>query len=134
MKTISIGLVSLIAALSGVSLWAQPPCEAAAPCDVKGIKLCDIAELDTKPNPIKRVQPLYPAELKAARITGEALVSFVVDVDGSVKNAKVEKTTDNAFGEAAVAAVSAWTFEPGFKNGVPVACRLILPLRFALSN
>jgi len=30
--------------------------------------------------------------------------------------------------------VAAWKFEPGIKNGTPVACQLTLPLRFVLSN
>jgi protein TonB len=133
MKSSKISLVLITAVLSGTSLWAQQ--NAATPQSAaNAINLCDVAELDTKPKPIKRVQPLYPAELKAARVTGEVVVSFVVAADGSVKNVCVEKATDTAFGEAAAAAVSTWEFEPGYKNGVPVACKLNLPLRFALQN
>lgn len=134
MRTIKIILIAIIACLSGLSLCAQQQDGAAKPSTATAPVLLNLSDLDKKPMPIKRVQPVYPAELKAARVSGEAVISFVVDVDGSVKNARVEKTTEPAFGEAALAAVAAWQFEPGSKNGTPVACQLSLPLRFALSN
>ncbi|MFT3782196.1 MAG: energy transducer TonB [Nibricoccus sp.] len=94
----------------------------------------DVSELEVKPKPIKRVQPLYPAELKANKISGEAVVSFVVDTDGTVKNIRVERTTEQAFGEAAVAAVAEWKFEPGSIKGTPVPCQLSLPLVFSVQK
>jgi TonB family protein len=132
MKTIRIALISTAVGLSAFSLCAQQQGAIANPSTESAPALLNLSELDKKPTPIKRVQPLYPAELKAARKTGEAVISFVVDVDGSVKNLRVEKATEPAFGEAALAAVAAWEFEPGSKNGTPVACQLSLPLRFAL--
>ena len=120
--------------MSGSSLWAQQQGTVANQSATNATKLCDLSELDTQPKPIKRVQPLYPAELKANRISGDVVLSFVVDVDGSVTNLSIEKASDQAFGEAAVAAVASWKFEPGVKNGAPVRCRLTLPLRFALAN
>jgi protein TonB len=133
MRTTRITLIAIAAGLSGLSLCAQQGA-AANPSAMNKPALLNLSELDKKPTPIKRVQPVYPAELKAARVSGEAVISFVVDVDGSVRNAQVEIATEPAFGEAALAAVAAWKFEPGSKNGTPVACQLTLPLRFALSN
>lgn len=134
MKITNIALLVLAAGLSGLPLYAGQTGAETNLCAQTDAKLCPLTELDKKPNPTKRVQPHYPADLKAARITGEAVISFVVDVDGSVKNARIEKATEPAFGEAALAAVSAWEFEPGSKNGTPVACQLSLPLKFALQN
>jgi len=129
MKTIRIALIAIAAGLSVLPLCAEPPNGATtAPAPE------DLSNLDKLPTPIKRVQPSYPAELKAARVTGEAVISFVVDANGSVKNLRVEKATEPAFGEAALAAVAAWEFEPGRKNGKPVNCQLSIPLRFTLSN
>lgn len=130
MKTSTITLAAILLALP---LHAGQP-DAATPPSSATIKLHNFAELDKRPNPVYRQQPLYPAELKAARVTGEAVIAFVVDVDGSVKDARIVKATEPAFGEAALAAVSTWKFEPGMKNGSPVACQLSMPLRFALSN
>lgn len=134
MKTTRIALLAIAASLSGLSLCAQQQGAAINPSVATTPALHDLSDLDKMPTPIKRVQPVYPAELKASRKTGEAVISFVVDVDGSVKNLRVEKATEPAFGEAALAAVAAWEFEPGRKNGTPVACQLSLPLRFTLSN
>lgn len=134
MKAIPVKLITLIAILSGSSLLAQQQGAVADQCPANATKLCDLSELDTQPKPVLRKQPLYPAELKAGRISGDVVLSFVVDVDGSVKDMSVEKATDKAFGEAAIAAVSAWKFEPGIKNGAPVRCRLSQPLRFKLAD
>jgi len=134
MKNTSFGLLSLIAVLSGTTLWANQLRAVADPDSANATKLCDQCELDPQPKPIKRTLPFYLDELKASRKSGEVVLSFVVDVDGSVKNLSIEKATDNAFGEAAIAVVATWKFEPGVKNCAPVSCRLCVPLRFTLAN
>lgn len=133
MKTAKIFLLLVATALPGLSLFAGN--SVATPAQAAGtVAPFDLSQLDTKPKPTKTVQPLYPAELKAARVTGDVVLAFVVDADGAVKNLRVEKATEPAFAEAALAAVAAWEFEPGTKDGKPVSCQLTLPLRFTLSN
>lgn len=134
MKFFQIGLASTFLVLSSSLLTAQSSNAKTAGDSTHTPQLCDFIELDVRPEPIKRVQPLYPAELKAAHKSGDALISFIIDIDGSVKNPTIEKASEPAFGEAALAAVSAWTFKPGYKNGTPVPCRLSLPIVFALEK
>jgi protein TonB len=64
--------------------------------------------------PIKRVDPVYPAEAVRAGTNGFVEVEFTVDATGkvasvSVLNAKPART----FESAAVKAVKQWQFEPG---------------------
>lgn len=138
MKTTNLGLIAVIAVLSASSLLAQQQNAVAVSGADQNTgnttKIYDLGELSAQPKPIHQVQPLYPAELKAARISGEAVVTFLVDVDGSVKNLRVERETDKAFGEAALQAVSAWKFSPGYKDGTPVCCQVTLPLKFAIKQ
>jgi periplasmic protein TonB len=92
----------------------------------------DLAELDTPPEAVKRTAPLFPAELRAQRISGKALISFVVDANGEVRDVAEVEATHPQFGHAAVQAVSLWRFKPGMKAGKKVACRLHVPILFAL--
>jgi protein TonB len=64
--------------------------------------------------PIKRVDPVYPAEAVRAGTNGFVEVEFTVDATGkvasvSVVNAKPART----FESAAVKAVKQWLFAPG---------------------
>jgi len=64
--------------------------------------------------PIKRVDPVYPAEAARAGTSGFVEVEFTVDATGkvvsvSVVNAKPSRT----FESAAVKAVKQWQFAPG---------------------
>lgn len=68
--------------------------------------------------PLKRVEPVYPAEAARAGTNGFVEVEFTVDAAGkvasvSVVNAKPSRT----FETAAVKAVKQWTFAPGADGG-----------------
>lgn len=56
-------------------------------------------------------------------------VSFVVTPDGSVANIKLLKRSRSDFNDFAVGLVSGWRFEPGTKDGTPVAVRLEAEVR-----
>lgn len=92
----------------------------------------DISELNHRDRPVllSRVNPEYPAQLKEQGITGEALVSFVIDTDGKVTNAAVTGATRVEFAAPAFAAVQQWKFRPGRKNGHPVNTRVEVTIPF----
>ena len=86
---------------------------------------------DSAPVPIKRFAPEYPSEMKKKDLTGEVVVEFIVEKDGSVQMAKVVKQTNAAFGRVAVAAVKKWKFTPALKAGAPVRFAMQAPISFA---
>lgn len=68
--------------------------------------------------PIKRVEPVYPADAARAGTSGFVEVEFTVDPTGkvatvSVVNAKPSRT----FETSAVKAVKQWTFAPAAEGG-----------------
>lgn len=69
------------------------------------------------PQPINYQEPAYPVELAAQGRNGEAKVVFYVDGEGKVRMPHVLSATAPEFGAAAIAAVSAWRFEPPKKHG-----------------
>ena len=96
--------------------------------------ILDISKLDQPPTPKSQARPMYPAEMRALGLTGQALVSFVVDSDGAVRDAKAEKSTRKEFEAAAIDALERWKFSPGMKGGNAVNTRLKIPIVFTLNN
>lgn len=93
-----------------------------------------IRELDRPPKPTGQRTPVYPANLRRAGMTGEAVISFVVGADGAIRQGEVVSTTHAEFGEAALQAVQQWTFTPGQKAGLPVNVRMRVPIVFSISR
>ncbi|MEJ8757326.1 energy transducer TonB [Pontibacter sp. H259] len=63
---------------------------------------------------------------------GRVVVSFVVDKNGAVKDVKLVKGLEKTLDEACVQAVRNMPgkWEPGIKQGEPVAVRYTIPLNF----
>ena len=81
--------------------------------------------------------PAYPASSIASGIEGVVFVTAAIDADGHVTSASVdhaEPVVAGVLGDAAVKAVKAWTFNPAKQNDKAVASRIVVPLRFALSD
>ena len=95
-----------------------------------GAGLAGPTGLDRKLQPLWRGYPVYPQELKARELTGEAQVEFVIDRTGRVRLPRVLSATEDAFGWAAMTAVSQWVFEPPTKRGEPVDIRVRVPVGF----
>ncbi|MEX0325001.1 MAG: energy transducer TonB [Puniceicoccaceae bacterium] len=84
----------------------------------------------TPPKPIKRPAPHYPSKLRREGLQGYAIVEFVVCKKGRVPTARAAIATHPWFGEAAVAAVRKWKFEPATLDGEPVATYVRVPIPF----
>ena len=99
-----------------------------------GVEIIDFTKLDKTPIPIYQARPDYPYSLRQDGITGEALVEFIVDPSGNVRNAVSVKSDRPEFGESACAAVGKWKFKPGWKNGHAVYTRMQAPIVFQLDK
>lgn len=93
-----------------------------------------IAPGDTLPKPKFMLNPVYPAHLIKNKVTGVVIVDFIVGSDGNVKSALVYSSPHPELSEAALYAILKSKFEPGTKDGVPVAARMRVPLTFDLSH
>ncbi len=65
--------------------------------------------------------PVYPYELLKQRVTGEASVSCLVNVEGTVVNTRVIRASRPEFGAALAAALEATKFGHGTREGEPIA-------------
>lgn len=75
----------------------------------------------------------YPEEAQQNGIEGRVYVQFIVDTDGSVKNAKVIRGIGGGADEEALRVVRDAKFKPGHQNGEPVRVQFALPISFKLS-
>ena len=81
-----------------------------------------------------RSEPVYPADLKRAGVSGRATVSCVVDAKGNVNSVRPVDSTDTRFEAAALNAVGKWKFQPGVRDGEAVPSLVVVPFTFNLSN
>jgi TonB family protein len=76
---------------------------------------------------IKRVQPVYPAVMQAARMTGHVLLDAIINPDGTIGDIKVLSSTNPAFAQSAIAAVKQWRYTPlGFQGILTVSVNFTL--------
>ncbi|MBR1550566.1 MAG: TonB family protein [Bacteroidales bacterium] len=75
----------------------------------------------------------YPEQAKANKVEGRVFVTFVVEKDGSVTDAKVLRGIGGGCDEEALRVVNAMPrWSPGMQSGVPVRVQFYLPLTFKL--
>ncbi len=90
--------------------------------------------LDQVPQATYQPPPQYPHEAKRAGLTGSALVGFIVDTNGDVRDAHVIRSSSPGFEEAALQAIRKWRFRPGVKGGRNVNTKMNQPFSFTLNS
>ena len=75
----------------------------------------------------------YPKEAEDTGIQGRVIVTFVVEKDGSITNAKINKTIDPSLDKEALRVVMAMpNWIPGKQNGQSVRVKYTVPVTFKL--
>lgn len=83
---------------------------------------------------ITATPPIYPYRAAVGLVQGAALITFVVEKDGSTSDVTIRRASHFAFGLAAREAVQKWKFAPARKDGVPVRTRMMVPILFRIEN
>lgn len=95
-------------------------------------KVVQIKGMDKAPVVKEQVAPTYPTELREKGVQGFATVDMLIDSTGRVVEATVARSTNPLFGERAVEAAKAWTFEPAMAEGRPITTRVRVPFQFVM--
>ena len=75
----------------------------------------------------------YPEEARKKSIQGRVIVTFVVEKDGSITNARVVKTLDPLLDAEALRVINVMPkWNPGKQNGEPVRVKYTVPVSFKL--
>jgi TonB family protein len=67
---------------------------------------------------LKRVQPIYPRVLEAARVPGTVVLDAIIHRDGTIGDVTILKSSHPEFAQAAIAAVKQWRYSPLPYEGV----------------
>ncbi len=77
----------------------------------------------------------YPADALVNNIQGSVLISFVVEVDGTLNDMKVDRKLGYGTDEEALKVLkSSKRWNPGMQNGKPVRVKYNIPIKFAKPN
>jgi len=76
---------------------------------------------------VRKVQPVYPAVMQSARVSGQVQLDAIIHADGTIGNVTVLRSTNGVFAQAAIDAVKQWTYTPiGFEAIVTVTVNFTL--------
>jgi protein TonB len=84
----------------------------------------------TPPRVVHQVNPSTRSNSRGFKISGTVLIGLVVSSKGAPLNVRVVRSLDADVDENAMKAVQDWRFEPARKDGVPVAVRVTVEIRF----
>ena len=94
----------------------------------------DVSDLEKRPEPVSQVAPVYPSELRKAKVEGAITLIFVLTEDGRVEDPRVEHSSRPEFEKPALDAIRKWRFSPGLKDGKGVRTYVRVPMRFRVSS
>jgi protein TonB len=114
-----------VATGEGDNIVVAPPSEDDLP------KFGEYVYVEELPAVITKVTPTYPDLAREAGVDGTVLIQALVDKDGRVRDARVQKSIPMLDG-AALSAVKQWVFKPALSNNRPVAVWVAVPVRFTL--
>jgi TonB family protein len=88
---------------------------------------------DTPPVLIRKEEPLYTEEARAAKLQGTVTLAATVGPDGRVTgDMRVMHSLGMGLDEKAIEAVRQWRFKPAYKNGAPVRMMVTIEVNFRL--
>lgn len=84
------------------------------------------------PKVISAPDPEYSEEARKAKYQGVVVLWLVIGPDGKPRDIRVARALGMGLDQKAVEAVKRWVFEPGTKDGRPVAVQLNVEVNFRL--
>lgn len=86
------------------------------------------------PKLIHKVEPEYSQEARDAGLEGTVVLGVEVGTDGLAHGIRVLRRLGMGLDEKAVETVRSWKFEPGTRDGKPVAVSAAIEMNFRLSG
>ena len=86
------------------------------------------------PRFLHRAVPEYPFLARRRKKEGSVLLMVTIDEAGRLMKTEVVETSDQMFVGPSLEAVKKSTFLPAQRDGRPVACKALLPIRFSLTE
>jgi len=110
---------------SAATTRAEPPPPSPHVADAPAVEV-------SAPEPLTRVDAVYPPQARAARQESSVSVLVSVDPNGGVTDVAVAESGGAEFDQAAITAARGWRFRPAQRDGQVVTGQLRISFRFAL--
>jgi TonB family protein len=91
-----------------------------------------VAQGTTQPKLIRKVEPEYNEDARAAKYQGTVVLQVVIGPDGFAHNIQVVRSLGLGLDQKAAEAVAQWQFSPGIKDGSPVPVAATVEVNFRL--
>ena len=82
------------------------------------------------PEPLRKVDPKYPPELRSGRVEGEVVLYALIRADGTVDSIQLVRGIDSRLDANAMQALALWKFRPAQRQGVPVDIQAVVRIPF----
>ena len=82
------------------------------------------------PVPLRKVDPKYPPELRAAHVEGEVILYAIIRKDGTVDSIQLVHSVDTQLDANAIEALAQWKFQPAEKHGEAVDLEAVVHIPF----
>lgn len=86
------------------------------------------------PGFIRKANPVYPHLARQLGREGTVLLRVTINEKGHPVHVEIMDRAGSGFDEEAVRAVKESSFKPARRDGRPVSCRVLLPIRFVLKG
>jgi TonB family protein len=129
----SLAIALLVVATATASAVSALPMSVVAGQDTRVYKPGDGVSL---PSVVYEVKPKYTPEAMKQRIQGSVFMRVVVRESGGVGDVQVTQSLDAEYGldQEAIKAAKQWIFNPGMKDGKPVAVEVTVQMTFTLKK
>jgi bla regulator protein blaR1 len=134
-KRLTISAAALACAVALLAAWAGSsfPLQAQQKNSRASGEVYKIGDGVSAPRLISKVDPDYTDEAKDAHLQGTIVLALVVGADGAARDVEVRRGLGMGLDENATAAIAKWKFEPGEKDGKPVAVAAVVEMNFRLN-
>lgn len=90
--------------------------------------------IESPPKIVKRENPIYPDFAIKLGLEGKVVVEVTIDPQGRPIQAKIKKSDNEIFNDAAINAAMKSTYEPGMMSTGPVTASILVPFNFKLKR
>jgi len=125
-------VVALAVLLGGSALSARQATEKSADNAAPKNGVYAVGNGVTAPKATYMPTAEFSEKARKKKIQGTVILAMVVTPEGNVRDVSIIKGVEKSLDQQAIAAVSTWKFEPGTKDGKPVAVQLKAEVAFRL--
>ena len=123
---------AVLAGVVVVSLFGGSIALAQDPADKTSETVYEVGNGVTAPKARYTPNAEFSESARGKKVHGVVVLAMIVTAEGKVRDVKVTKSLGEDLDKRAISAVSAWRFEPGTKDGKPVAVRVRAQVEFNL--